>query len=60
LKYINKYKYIILFCLIYFSIQNLLANQLEERQQDRETLRTLLNNLGKLRQDMTNINYLDL
>ncbi|XP_022181318.1 uncharacterized protein PFB0765w-like isoform X3 [Myzus persicae] len=42
------------------NIQNILTNQLEERQQDEQQLRTLLNDLGKLRQDMTNTNYLDL
>ncbi|KAL4104173.1 hypothetical protein QTP88_019484 [Uroleucon formosanum] len=42
------------------NIQNILTNQLEERQQDKHKLRTLLNDLGKLRLDMTNTNYLDL
>jgi len=49
-----------LFISISFSIQNILTNQLEERRQDEQQLRTLLNDLGKLRQDMTNTNYLDL
>jgi len=33
-------------------------DKLEERKQDELKLRTLLNDLGKLRQDMTNTNYL--
>eukprot|EP00102_Acyrthosiphon_pisum_P008449 XP_003245099.1 PREDICTED: probable E3 ubiquitin-protein ligase bre1 [Acyrthosiphon pisum] len=42
------------------NIQNMLTNQLEEQQQDEQKLRTLLNDLGKLRQNMINTNYLDL
>ncbi|XP_022177803.1 putative leucine-rich repeat-containing protein DDB_G0290503 isoform X2 [Myzus persicae] len=42
------------------NIQNILTNQLVERQHDEEKLRTLLNDIGKLRHDMTNTNYLDL
>ncbi|CAI6353611.1 unnamed protein product [Macrosiphum euphorbiae] len=42
------------------NIQNMLTNQLEERQQDEQKFRTLINDLGKLRQDMINTNYLDL
>jgi len=45
---------------MFFSIQNILTNQLVERQHDEEQLRTLLNDIGKLRHDMTNTNYLDL
>ncbi|XP_003247754.1 uncharacterized protein LOC100571528 isoform X1 [Acyrthosiphon pisum] len=42
------------------NIQNILTNQLEERQLDEQKLRTLLNDLGKLRREMINTNYLDL
>ncbi|CAI6360696.1 unnamed protein product [Macrosiphum euphorbiae] len=42
------------------NIQNILTNQLEERQPDEQKLRTLLKDLGKLRQDMINTNYLDI
>ncbi|CAI6353326.1 unnamed protein product [Macrosiphum euphorbiae] len=42
------------------NIQNILTNQLVERQHDEEKLRTLLNDISKLRHDMTNTNYLDL
>ncbi|KAF0764562.1 putative leucine-rich repeat-containing protein [Aphis craccivora] len=40
------------------NIQNKMNDKLEERKQDELKLRTLLNDLGKLRQDMTNTNYL--
>ncbi|XP_026818802.1 RING finger protein PFF0165c-like isoform X1 [Rhopalosiphum maidis] len=39
------------------NIQNILTNQIVERQHDEEKLRTLLNDIGKLRQDMANTNY---
>uniref|UniRef100_A0A2S2NP52 Centrosomal protein n=1 Tax=Schizaphis graminum TaxID=13262 RepID=A0A2S2NP52_SCHGA len=39
------------------NIQNILTNQVVERQHDEEKLRTLLNDIGKLRQDMANTNY---
>jgi len=45
---------------MFFSIQNILTNQLVERQHDEEKLRILLNDISKLRHDMTNTNYLDL
>ncbi|XP_015375394.1 PREDICTED: putative leucine-rich repeat-containing protein DDB_G0290503 [Diuraphis noxia] len=40
-------------------IHNVLTDKLEEWQQDKQQIRSLLNDLSKLRQDMTNINYLD-
>ncbi|XP_015379772.1 PREDICTED: putative leucine-rich repeat-containing protein DDB_G0290503 isoform X2 [Diuraphis noxia] len=42
------------------NIQNILTNQLVERQHDEEKLRLLLNDISKLRHDMTNTNFLDL
>ncbi|XP_060848425.1 uncharacterized protein LOC132927855 [Rhopalosiphum padi] len=42
------------------NIQNIVTNQLEERNQDELKLRTLLNDLSKLREDMINTNYLNL
>lgn len=39
------------------NIQNILTNQLVEQQHDEEKLRTLLNDIGKLRQNMANTNY---
>jgi len=42
---------------MFFSIQNVLTNQQVERQHDEEKLRTLLNDIGKLRQNMANTNY---
>lgn len=44
---------------LFFSIYNILNNQTVERQHDEEKLKKLLNDLSKLRQDMTHINYLD-
>lgn len=45
---------------MFSSIQNILTNQLVERQHDEEKLRKLLNDLGKLRHNMANTNYLSL
>jgi len=41
------------------NIQNVLTNHLIERKQDEEKLKKLLSDLGKLRLDVTNTNYLD-
>jgi hypothetical protein len=43
-----------------FSIQNIVTNELKERNQDELKLRTLLNDLSELREDMINTNYLNL
>lgn len=47
------------FIMKFFSIQNILTKQSIERQHDEEKLKKLLNDLGKLRQDMANPNDLD-
>lgn len=60
--YFSLYKNIpILYCFIsiFFSIRNIFINSLEEWLQEKQQIRTLLNGLGKLRQDMTNTNYLN-
>ncbi|KAL5237486.1 hypothetical protein ACI65C_004896 [Semiaphis heraclei] len=41
------------------NIRNIFINSLEEWLQEKQQIRTLLNGLGKLRQDMTNTNYLN-
>lgn len=52
-------KLILLLLFVCFSIQNVLANQLAEQQHDEEKLKTILDDLSKLRHDMTKTNYFD-
>lgn len=52
-------KLILLLLFICYSIQNVLKHQKTERQHDEEKLKTLLDDLSKLRHDMTRTNYFD-